>query len=76
MSVIQVATKGPGGVRRVRIDDGGRLPFESSIDSTRDGGGVTVTVDHPGRRKGPPGIPGVLSGKGGTADMPSGRVPG
>ena len=35
-----------------------------------------MTVDHPGRRKGPPGIPDFLSGKGRTADMPRGGVPG
>ena len=75
-SVIQGATKGPGDVRIVRRDAGGRLPVDSSDDSTREGGGATATVDHPSRGKGPPGIPDVLSGKGGTADILCGRVPG
>ena len=32
-------------------------------------------MDYHGRSKGPPGIPDVLSGKGGTADIPCGGVP-
>ena len=55
---------------------GGWLPVESYYDSTWEGGGATTPVVHPGRRKGPPGIPDVLSGKGGTVDMPRGGLPG
>ena len=74
-SVIQGETMGPGGVRRVRRDDVCRLHIESSDDSTWEGSGATAAVDHPGRGKGPPGIPDVLSEKGGTVDIPRGRVP-
>ena len=35
-----------------------------------------MPVDHPGRGMGPPGITDVFYGKGGTADMPRGGVPG
>ena len=55
---------------------GVRLNFESSDDSTWEGGGATTSVDYPVRGKGPPGISDVLSGKGGTAYMPRVRVPG
>ena len=50
--------------------------YQVICDSTWEGGGATATVDHAGHGKGPPGILDVLSGKGGTADMPRGRVPG
>ena len=62
-------------MRRVQRDAGGRLPVESSDDSTWEGYGATSTVDHSGHGKGAPVIPDVLSGKGGTADMPRGGVP-
>ena len=55
---------------------GSRLPVESSDDSTWEGGGATTSVVHPGRGKVPPGILDVLYGKGETADMPRGGVPG
>ena len=75
-TVIQVATEGTGGVRKVRKDVGGRISIKSSDESTWEGGGETTTMGHPGRRKGPPGMPDVLPGKGVTADMPHGGVPG
>ena len=78
-AVIQGETQGPGGLRRVRRVwryAGGRLPVKSSDDSTWEGGGATAKVDHTGLGKGAPGIPDVLSGKGGTADMPRGGVSG
>ena len=59
----------------MQIDAGGWLSVESFYESTLEGGRATVTVDQPGRGKGPQGIPDVLSGKAGTADMPLGRVP-
>ena len=55
---------------------GGRLPVESSDDSTWESVGAKTPVDHPGRGHGPPGIIDALSGKGGTAEMPCGGVPG
>ena len=73
---IQRTTMGSGCVQRVWRAAGGRLPVESSDESTWEGVGETTPVDHPGRGKGLPGIPDVLSGKGGTADMPCGGVPG
>ena len=75
-TVIQGATKEPGGLRRVQRDAGGWLPVDSYNDSTWEGVGATATVDHPSRRKCPPVIQDVLSGKGGAADMPRGGVPG
>ena len=75
-SIMQRATNRSGGVQRVRRASGGRLPVDSSDDSTWEVGGATTPVDHPGRGKGPPGIPYVLSGKRGTADVPRGRMPG
>ena len=53
---------------------GGRLPVESSDDSTWEGGGETATTDHTGRGEGAPELPDVLFGKGGTAEMPRGGV--
>ena len=55
---------------------GGRLHVKSSDVSTWEGGGTTTSVKYPGRRKGTPRIPDVLSGNGGAADMPHGGVPG
>ena len=40
------------------------------------GGGETATMDHIGRGEGDPDLPDVLSGKGGTAEMPRVEVPG
>ena len=59
----------------MQIDAGGWLSVESFDDSTWEGDRATMTVDQPGRGKGPPGIPDVLSKKGRTADMPLRRVP-
>ena len=75
-AVIQGETQGPGGLRRLRRDAGGRLPVKSSDDSTCEGVGEAATVDHTGRGESAPGLPDFLSGKGGTADMPRGGVPG
>ena len=75
-TLIQRMTAGSGGVRRVRRAAGSWIPVESSDDSIWEGGGATKPVDHPDREKGPPGIPDFISGKGGTADMPRGGVPG
>ena len=55
---------------------GVRLPVDSSYDLTWESGGAMTPVDHPSRGQGPPGIPDVLSVKGGTAYMPRGGVPG
>ena len=53
---------------------GGRLNVELSDDSTWESGGSKTPVDNPYRRQGPV-IPDVLSGKGGTSEMPRGGVP-
>ena len=59
----------------MRVDSGGRIPVDSSDDSTWEGGGETVAMDHTGRGEWPPELPDVLSGKGGTAEIPCGGVP-
>ena len=59
----------------MRGDAGVRLNVDSSEDSTWESGGAKTSVGNPERVKGP-GIPDVLSGKGGTAEMPRGGVPG
>ena len=53
-----------------------RLNVDSSDDLTWERSGAKTTLDNPDIRQGPPGIPDVLSGKGGTAEMPRGGVPG
>ena len=75
-TLIQRTTTGSGGVQRVQRATVGRLPVKSSDDSTWEGGGAATPVDYPGHGKGPPGIPDILSGKGGTVDMPRRGVPG
>ena len=60
----------------MRGDAGGWIPVDSSDDSTREGGVDTAAIDHTGRGEWPPELPDVLSGKGGTAEMPRGGVPG
>ena len=74
--LLQRTAAGSGRVRGVRRKAGGRLPVESSDDSTWESSGAKTPVDHPGRGQGPPGITDVLSSKGGTAEMPRGGVPG
>ena len=74
-TVLQVETQEPCGLRRVRRDADGRLPVESSDDSTREGGRETAPVYHTGHREDVPELLDVLSGKGGTANMPCGGVP-
>ena len=63
-------------MRGVRKAAGSRFPVDSSDESTWESGGATTPVDHPDRGQGSPGIPDVVPGKGGTADMPRGGVPG
>ena len=74
-ALIQRTTSGSVDMRRVRRAAGSWLPVKSYDDSTWEGGGATTPVVHPGRGKGPPGIPDVLSGKGGITYMPRGGVP-
>ena len=56
-------------------DAGGRLPVESSDNSTWESGRETATMEHTGRREGAPELPDVLSGKVWTAEMPRVGVP-
>ena len=72
---VQGEAKGTGGLRRVRRDVGGRILVESFDDSTWEGGGETVAMDHTSRGGRNPDLLDVLPGKGRTAEMPSGGVP-
>ena len=75
-TVIHGETQRQGGLQREWIYAGGQIPVESSDDSTWEGGRETATMDYTGRMDGAPGLPHVLSGKGGTTDMPRVGVPG
>ena len=59
----------------MRGDARGRIPIESSHDSTWEGGGETAAMEHTGRGEWPLELPYVLSGKGGTAEMSCVGVP-
>ena len=59
----------------MRGDAGGRIPVESSDDSTWEYNGETAAMDHTGRGEGTPELTDFLSGKGGTAEMSRGGVP-
>ena len=48
-------------------DVGGRIPVESSDDSTLEGGKETAAMEHTGRREWTTDIPDVFSGEGKTA---------
>ena len=60
----------------MRGDAGGWLPADSSDDSAWEGGGETEAMNHTGRGEWSPELPDVLFGKGGTTEIPHGRVPG
>ena len=55
---------------------GGWIPVESSDDSTWEGGGETVEMEHTGHREWSLELPDVFLGEGRTAEIPCGRVPG
>ena len=55
---------------------GGRIPVESSDDSTWEGDGETAAMEHTGRRDQTPDVPDVLPGEGRTAKISGGGVPG
>ena len=72
--LVQRTAAGSGGVLGMWGTAGGRINVESSDDSTWESGGVKTPVDNPDRGQ-VPGIPDVLSRKGGTAEMLHGGVP-
>ena len=53
-----------------------RIPIDSFDNSTRQGGKETAEMEHTNRGGRTPDLPDVLPGKGRTADMPRGGVPG
>ena len=55
---------------------GGRIPVESSDDSTWEGIGDTAEMEHTGPGDRTPDVQDVLPGEGRTADMSGGGVPG
>ena len=57
-------------------DVGGRIPVDSSDDSTWEGSGETAAMEHTGRGEWSPELPDVFPGKGRTVEMPRGGVPG
>ena len=59
---------------RSAVTAGSRLPAESSDELTWESGGAKMPVENPDRGQGSPVIPDVLSGKGGTVEMPRGEV--
>ena len=60
----------------MRRDVGGRIPVDSSDDSTREGGGETAAMEQTSRGEWYPELPDVFPSEGRTAEMPSGGVPG
>ena len=72
---VQRTAAGSSSVQGMQRAVGGRIPVESSDDSTWESGGATMPGYHPGQGQVPPGIPDVLSSTGGTADIPRGGVP-
>ena len=75
-STYQGVDKGVGVLRRVWRDVGGRIRVESYDDSTQEGGGDTAAMEHNGRGDWTPDLQDFLPGKGRTAEMSSGGVPG
>ena len=73
---IQVKANGTGGLRRVRRNVCGRIPFESYEDSTWEGGRETAAMEHTGRGDQTPDLPYFLPGEGITTEMLSVGVPG
>ena len=57
-------------------DVGGRIPVESYYDSTQEGGRDTTAMEHTGHKDLTPDLQDVVPGKGRTAEMFSGGVPG
>ena len=70
------ASEGTGIMQGVRRFDGGGIPDESSDGSIWEGGGDTTAMEKPGRRGRATDFTNEFPGKGRSAEIPGGGMPG